>query len=68
MRKLKLLPKEPKYRAIDYTNLHNPFEVVTHKNNKKKIKRNPHKSYGYLVQPRLGQWLIDFLRGQLKYS
>lgn len=66
MRDLGLLPKSPKYRAIDYANLHNPFEVVTHKENKKSEKRNPHKSYGYLVQPRLGTWLVDFLRGKVK--
>ena len=66
MKTLKLLPRTPKHRAIDYTNLHNPFEVVSHKGNKDSEKRNPHKSYGYLVQPRLGSWLADFLRGKLR--
>lgn len=66
MRDLGILPKTPKHRAIDYTNLHNPFEVVTHTGNKYNEKRNPHKSYGYLVQPRLGTWIADFLEGQLK--
>ena len=68
MRKLKIFPQKPKYRVIDYANLHNPFEVVTHSGNKDREKRNPHKSYGYLVQPRLGTWLIDFLKGNLKYE
>jgi len=66
MKRLKLLPNSPKHRAIDYTNLHNPFESVTHAGNKKSEKRNPHKSYGYLVQPRLGGWVTDFLLGRLK--
>ena len=68
MRKLRIFPEKPKYRAIDYANLNNPFEVVTHSGNKTKEKRNPHKSYGYLVQPRLGTWLIDFLKGDLRYG
>lgn len=51
---------------MDYINLHDPFEVVTHSGNRKKEKRNPHKSYGYLVQPRLGTWMIDFLNGDLR--
>ncbi len=67
MRRLRILPRRPAYRAIDYANLFNPFVVVSHPGNKGKIKRNPHKSYGYLVQPRLGTWLIDFLKGDLKY-
>jgi hypothetical protein len=65
MRDVKALPRRPKDRAIDYANLHNPFTVVSHKGNKNDEKRNPHKSYGYLVQPRLGSWLGDFLRGNL---
>ena len=65
MRGLRLFPATPRYRAIDYTNLHNPFEVVPHAGNKGKEKRNPHKSYGYLVQPRLGTWLADFLCDRL---
>lgn len=68
MRKLKIFPPKPEYRAIDYANLHNPFEVVTHSGNKNREKRNPHKSYGYLVQPRLDTWLVDFLKGNLKYE
>ena len=60
------LPKRPKHRVINYTKLHNPFEVVAHKGNRGRVKRNPHKSFGYLVQPRLGSWLADFLRGDLK--
>ncbi|MBC8871961.1 MAG: hypothetical protein H8E44_21230 [Planctomycetes bacterium] len=56
-----------RHLVIDYDNLHNPFEVVTHPGNKKeKEKRDPHKSYGYLVQPRLGSWTSDFLRGKLR--
>ena len=66
MKKLKLLPERPKHRTIDYANLHNPFEVVAHTGNKGSEKRNPHKSYGYLVQPRLGTWLVDFLLGRLR--
>ena len=66
MRAEGILPKRPRHRAIDYANLHNPFEVVAHKGNKGSEKRNPHKSYGYLVQPRLGTWVADFLRGGLR--
>ena len=68
MRKLDIFPETPDYRAIDYANLHNPFEVVTHDGNIDSEKRNPHKSYGYLVQPRLGTWLADFLSGSLQYQ
>ena len=66
MRKLKLLPKRPKFRAIDYVDLHNPFEVVTHVGNRNREKRNPHKSYGYLAQPRLGSWIADYLLDRLR--
>ncbi len=66
MRNLGIFPDKPKYRAIDYAKLHNPFQVVSHKDNKNSEKRNPHKSYGYLVQPRLGTWLRDFLKSDLK--
>lgn len=66
MRRLGLLPKRLRHRAIDYHNLHNPFEVVAHGGNRDRVKRNPHKSYGYLVQPRLGTWLIDFLKSRLQ--
>ena len=66
MRELKLFPKNKKHRTIDYSDLHNPFEVVTHSENKKREKRNPHKSYGYLCQPRLGSWVSDYLLDQLK--
>ncbi len=65
MRKLKLFPTGKKYRSIDYADLHNPFEVVTHAGNRKKEKRNPHKSYGYLAQPRLGSWMTDYLLDRL---
>ncbi len=66
MRKQGLFPENKEYRARDYENLHNPFEVVSHDGNKNKEKRNPHKSYGYLVQPRLGSWLIDFVSDRLE--
>ncbi len=69
MQQLGLLKKNigntEKY-AIDYVNMHNPFKVVPHKGNKDKNKSNPHKSYGYLVQPRLATWMIDFLENTLK--
>jgi len=39
--------------------------VVTHAGNRKKEKRNPHKSYGYLAQPRLGSWIADYLLERL---
>ncbi len=39
----------------DYAELHNPY-VTT------KGKPNPHKSYGYLVQPKLSQKLLELLR------
>lgn len=68
MRKLGLLPKTPKFRAIDYDSLHNPFIVVSHSGNRRREKSNPHKSYGYLVQPRLGSWIKDFLLSNLDYS
>lgn len=66
MRREGIFPKAPPHRAIDYEKLYNPFKVVSHKGNQGKEKQNPHKSYGYLVQPRLGSWLVDFLRGDLK--
>jgi hypothetical protein len=66
MRELKLFPGKQKFRTIDYIDLHNPFEVVTHADNLKSEKRNPHKSYGYLAQPRLGSWVSDYLLDQLK--
>ncbi len=65
MRENGIFPKQPKFRSIDYVNLHNPFEVVTHAGNRKSEKRNPHKSYGYLAQPRLGSWLADYLFDRL---
>lgn len=65
MRKLRLFPGGKKFHSIDYTELHNPFEVVTHAGNRKKEKRNPHKSYGYLAQPRLGSWVADYLQNRL---
>ena len=66
MRELKLFPASKKFRSIDYVDLHNPFEVVTHSGNRSREKRNPHKSYGYLAQPRLGSWIADYLLGQLR--
>lgn len=66
MKKRRAISNRPKHRTIDYVKLHNPFRVVTHVGNKNKEKRNPHKSYGYLVQPRLGSWVADFLHGRLK--
>lgn len=65
MRALKLFPADRKFRSIDYVNLHNPFEVVSHAGNREREKRNPHKSYGYLAQPRLGSWLADYLLDRL---
>ena len=66
MRKLKLFPSSKKFHSIDYVDLHNPFEVVTHSGNRNKEKRNPHKSYGYLAQPRLGSWIADYLLDRLR--
>ena len=67
MRKSGLL-NQKKHLLVDYDKLYNPFEVVTHKGNKKKVKRNPHKSYGYLVQPRLGSWMANFLKDELVFK
>jgi hypothetical protein len=66
MRALKLFPAGKKFRSIDYVDLHNPFEVVSHSGNRKREKRNPHKSYGYLAQPRLGSWIADYLLDRLQ--
>ena len=66
MRELGVFQSRFKHRTIDYERLHNPFEVVSHQGNRNSEKRNPHKSYGYLVQPRFGTWLTDFLRGRLR--
>jgi hypothetical protein len=66
MRALKLFPAAKKFRSIDYVDLHNPFEVVSHAGNRKREKRNPHKSYGYLAQPRLGSWIADYLLDRLQ--
>lgn len=66
MRNLNLFPKNKKHRTVDYNDLHNPFEVVAHAGNKKTEKRNPHKSYGYLTQPRLASWVTDYLLDRLK--
>jgi hypothetical protein len=59
-------PSSKKFRSIDYVDLHNPFEVVTHAGNRNREKRNPHKSYGYLAQPRLGSWIADYLLDRLR--
>lgn len=48
----KLLPKES---SRDYSQLYNPFITPAKK-------ANPHKSYGYLVQPKLAKWIEDFLK------
>ncbi len=58
----------------DYTGLYNPFKKVVTGEPKvifrrgqrivrkpKNDEQNPHKEYGYLVQPKLAKWLIDFL-------
>ena len=66
MRELKLLSNTKKFRSIDYVDLHNPYEVVSHPGNKGREKRNPHKSYGYLAQPRLGSWVADYLFDRLR--
>lgn len=68
MQKLKFIPRNTKKfkHTIDYNDLHNPFEVVSHSGNKTREKRNPHKSYGYLVQPRLGSWVADYCRDKLR--
>ena len=66
MRALGLFPRGKPFRTIDYVDLHNPFVVVAHPGNRDRIKRNPHKSYGYLVQPRLGSWLADYFFDRLR--
>lgn len=66
MTDLKLFKAATRQRYRDYTKLYNPFQVVPHAGNKNSEKRNPHKSYGYLVQPKLSQWLGRFLRGELR--
>ena len=37
----------------DYTKLYNPFQTT-------RQKPNPHKSYGYLIQPKLSQKVREF--------
>ena len=66
MRALGLFPAGKPFRTIDYVDLHNPFVVVAHPGNRGRIRRNPHKSYGYLVQPRLGSWIADYLLDRLR--
>lgn len=66
MAELGLLRSAPRQQYRDYVQLHNPFVAVSHGGNRQKEKRNPHKSYGYLVQPKLAQWLGRFLRGELR--
>jgi hypothetical protein len=68
MREQRVMRSSPAHLLIEYTNLHNPFRDVEHEGNKGKEKRNPHKEYGYLVQPRLGTWLGDFLSGRLRFK
>lgn len=67
LRAEQIMAQAPAHLLIEYTNLHNPFRNVKHKGNKKTEKRNPHKEYGYLVQPRLGTWLGDFLHSRLQF-
>ncbi len=55
MEHLGLLPSSA-MSGRDYIKLWNPFVSVSGKS-------NPHKSYGYLVQPKLAQWIGRFLRG-----
>ncbi|MEE8576355.1 MAG: hypothetical protein V3T31_03790 [candidate division Zixibacteria bacterium] len=57
------IASDPEDRTRDYVKLFNPFEVVAHDGNEESEKRNPHKSYGYLVQPKLSQRLQEFLKG-----
>ncbi len=45
--------------ARDYIGLYNPYLTT-------KGTRNPHKSYGYLVQPKLAKWLAEFLRDKMQ--
>ena len=63
-----IIPGSPKHLLIYYSQLYNPFVNVAHDGNADEEKRNPHKEYGYLVQPRLGSWLVDFLKGTLKFA
>lgn len=64
MRKLGLFENDTKYNAIDYTKLYNPFKKVN-KAEDDEDKNNPHKSYGYLVQPKLAKWLKAFFNDKL---
>ena len=68
LRASQVIPADPAHCLIEYKNLHNPFRDVTHGGNSASEKRNPHKEYGYLVQPRLGSWLVDFLKGNLQFN
>jgi hypothetical protein len=43
-----------KGQLMDYTKLYNPFITA-------KDKKNPHKSYGYLIQPKLSQKFKEFI-------
>lgn len=54
MEKLGLLPSSAE-SGRDYIKLWNPFVSVSKK-------PNPHKSYGYLVQPKLAKWIKSFLQ------
>ena len=57
MREHGLLKEAPSGNS-DYVRLYNPFR-------NDKGKGNPHKSYGYLVQPKLAKWVLRFLNGTL---
>ena len=65
MKKLGLFDGDGENRFNDYRNLYNPFEAVSHDRNKDKEKNNPHKSYGYLVQPKLAKWVTRYLQDEL---
>ena len=54
MRSRGLLKDAPSGNS-DYVRLYNPYKDG-------KGKHNPHKSYGYLVQPKLAKWVLGFLR------
>ena len=41
------------------------YDVLWRFAHRKREKRNPHKSYGYLAQPRLGSWIADYLLDRL---
>jgi len=54
----KLLTPDNKNQNSNYVRLYNPYRS-------RSGKRNPHKSYGYLAQPKLAKWLLKFLRDEM---